>query len=236
MRMIHHFCPTSRELVIREYPSTANRNHVVTTPFNYDRLLPDHRDREAARKEFGIEASDFVVLAFGAIRLWDEAMLLKTAVSSARVPRMRILMAARYNEPQSPMRRQWRRWIWKRWLRSSNIIPVDRYVPDEEVHKLFDAADVVVVPRMNSLASGVPSVAMTFGKLVIAPDFGVMPDFLAGTDNLLYKMGDPDSLRKAIEKASTLDLGPIGKNNRKVADGWSWEGITKTLLEQIDRM
>jgi glycosyltransferase involved in cell wall biosynthesis len=108
-----------------------------------------------------------------------------------------------------------------------------QYVPDDEVYRLFDAADAVVVVRENSLSSGVPSLAMTFGRMVIAPNFGGIPEYLAGADNLLYDGASASDLAKAMERAGHVDREAIGATNRQIAAGWEWDGIIRTCLDAL---
>ena len=59
--------------------------------------------------------------------------------------------------------RRWRRWQWQRWQDTKGVRAIVERVPDQDLPRLFDAADAAVVIRNNSLSSGVPSLAMTFG-------------------------------------------------------------------------
>src|SRR5207245_1344631 len=119
----------------------------------------------------------------------------------------------------------WGRWRWHSWQRMNNVLRMTEYVPDAEVYKLFDAADAVVVVRQNSMSSGVPSLAMTFGRLVIGPNFGVIPEYLAGADNILYDPTSSQSLADAFERAANTNREEVGRKNRQIAAGWGWEEI-----------
>ncbi len=231
--VIHHFSQASKDLVCQEYPTVAGRNHVVRLGFNYDLLLPaGPRDRTASRLAFGFAPEEMVYLVFGTLRFWEEVQLLKRAFTQANVPGKRLFMAARYNEPGSSWRPRWRRWQWRQWQRRHNVVRVTEYVPDEDVYRLFDAADAVVVIRQNSMSSGVPSLAMTFGRMVIGPDFGGIPEYL-GSENRLYDGTSSSSLAKAMEQAANVDREAIGANNREIAAGWGWEDIVRTCLDAL---
>ena len=43
--VIHHFSQSAKDLVSQEYPSIAERNHIVFSGYNYERLLPATHDR-----------------------------------------------------------------------------------------------------------------------------------------------------------------------------------------------
>src|SRR5262245_50359016 len=160
--VIHHFSQASKNLVCREYPSIAGRNHIVRVGFNYERLLPvGPRDRNVARRSFGIAPDEMVFLVFGALRFWKEVQLLRRAFDLTRVAKKRLLLTAWYNEDGPLWRRRWRRWRWRWWEQSKGVLRVAGRVPDEDLPRLFDAIDAVVVVRHNVLYSGVPSLAMT---------------------------------------------------------------------------
>ena len=232
--VIHHFSHASKNLVCEEYPAVASKNHVVRLGFNYDLNLPKApRDRDASRRELGIAPNEMVYLVFGALRCWEEVELMRRAFKLAKVPGKKLLVAGRYNEPGSSLRLRWRRLNWKRWQRANKPPGLPDYVPDSELYRLFDAADSVVVIREGGLGSGVPSLAMTFGRMVIAPAFGGIPEYLAGADNMLYDTMSAASLANAMEKAASIDREKIGKKNREIAAGWNWERIIRTCLDAL---
>ena len=232
--VIHHFSQASKRMVCAEYPSIAGRNHVVRVGFNYDLLLPATRgDRAVARAALGLRPEDMVYLVFGALRFWDEVSLVRHAFKLAKVPNKRLLLSARYNETGPVWRQRWRRWTWEMWQRRNNVARISGYVPDEDVHKLLDAADCAVVIRQNSLSSGVPCLAMTFGRMVIAPDIGGIPEYLEGAENLLYDGTSAASLSDAMEHAARMDRERIGVKNGEIAAGRAWDGIIATCLDAL---
>ena len=110
---------------------------------------------------------------------------------------------------------------------------MENRVPDEELASLFDAIDAVVVIRQNSLSSGAPNMAMTFGRFVIAPRVGAMPEYLAGTGNALYEQTSADDLARAMELAAVADRETVGQENARIAAGWGWEAIVRTCLDAL---
>lgn len=232
--VIHHFSEASRRMVCAEYPSVSDRNHVVRVGFNYDRLLPTtHADPAVTRAQLGIASDDVVYLVFGTLRFWDEVSLLRDAFRRARVPNKRLLLSARYLETGPLWRQRWRRWNWALWQRGKNISRTADYVPDEEVHKIFGAADCVIVVRQTSMSSGIPCLAMTFGRMVIAPTLGGIPEYLAGSDNLLYDGTSSKSLADAMERAAGMDREAIGARNREIAQGRKWDEIIAACLAAL---
>ena len=232
---IHHFSNASRDLVVKEWPVAATKPNIVTTGFNYAHLLRPEVQRKSLRESLGFKDDDLVILAFGALRTWSEVKLLTSALARVRVANKRILMVCRYTEIPyrlSVLLRHKRLGLWRRWHR---VVSIGGFVADEELYRYFEPADVVVVPRVDSLSSGVPSLAMTFGRMVIVPNRGAYPEYVAGTGNLLYKPGDAASLAGAIEQASRLDREKIGEQNRRLSAAWTWDRVAQACLELARR-
>jgi len=229
---IQHYSSVSVTMVCEEFPAARSRPHVVTGPFNYAHLLRYSCDRATARASLSLRADEFCLLIIGAVRFWAEVRLLMRAVSFTRLPKLRILMAGRWEDWEVPRgwRRRLRRFVWLAWLRKERALRIEQYVPDEELPRLFAAADAVAVLRIRSLNSALPLLAMTLGRLVIAPNWGAIPEFLAGTRNLLYEPGDARSLAEALERAGTLDREAIGAENQALALSWSWKDTAARCL------
>jgi glycosyltransferase involved in cell wall biosynthesis len=232
--VIHHFSCISKDWLCKAYPAAAQSNHVVRLGFNYERLLASPPpDRTTARRSFGFASDEIIFLVFGSLRFWEEVQLLKRAFGAAQVPSKRLLLTAQYHESGAIWRQRWRRWQWKRWQRSNKIQLVTERVPDQELSKLFAAVDAVVVIRQNSLSSGVPSMAATFGRFVIAPNSGALPEYLAGTENVLYDQYSVEDLARAMERAAMVDREQIGRDNARIAASWGWEGIVRSCLDAL---
>jgi glycosyltransferase involved in cell wall biosynthesis len=232
--VIHHFSNASKELVTREFPSISGRNHIVRVGFNYERLLPTNGvDRSEARRSFGVASDELVFLVFGTLRSWCEAELLRNAFRRARVSKKRLVLTAHYLEPGSNLKQRWRRWRWRQWQRSDDITLITERIPDAQLGDLFSAADAVIVVRQNSISSGVPSMAMTFGRFVIVPNFGGMAEYVTGTANLTYDQWSAEDLTRAMERATTADREGVGRANAQIAGKWEWKAIVQACMDAL---
>jgi beta-1,4-mannosyltransferase len=229
--VIHHLSHESHRLVCREYPAIADKNHIVIVGWNYELLLPTApRSRSGSRQKLGLKDDENVFLVLGALRNWNEVRLLQKSYMRAKVSRKRLIMAARYSEPVSAWKLRFRRWALARWQRSKQVVTFREYVPDQELYHLFDAADTVIVVRENAMSSGVPSLAMTFGRMVIAPRMGCIPEFLGAADNILFDPLSESGLSHAMERSVNMDREAIGKKNSEIASKWKWGEIIRTCL------
>jgi hypothetical protein len=233
--LIQHFSVASKNLICNEYAGARHDRHLVTTPWNYDVALGKQQKRGDCREQFGFAANDFVVLVFGALRSWQEIDLVTRAFSSCGAPNKQLLMTGRYNEGGGKWQQRWRRMRWGFWLWFNGAVVEERFIPDDQLYRYWDSADVVIVPRLRELNSGIPSIALTFGKLIIVPKQGSFPEHLAGTDNLFYESGDAPSLARAIEKAASLDRRKIEADNRRLADTWNGSDVLRQCLDVIEK-
>src|SRR5262249_18495799 len=154
---------------------------------------------------------EFVILIIGRIRFWAEAELIKRAFDLARVPKKRLLVVGNLAVKLPSWRKRFCTLRWNWWLKSRRAVVDRRYVPENELSRFLDSSDVAIVPRFVGLNSGIVFLAMTFGRMVIAPDCGAYPEQLAGSRNLLFKAGDAVSLASKLEEAAALDTNEIGR-------------------------
>ena len=232
--VIHHFSNASKELVTREFPSISGG----ITLSGWVSITSDCCSQTASIGVKLVAASDlppmsWVFLAFGTLRFWREAELLQKAFRRARVSKKRLVLTAHYIEPGSNLKQRWRRWRWRQWQRSDDITLITERIPDAQLGDLFSAADAVIVVRQNSTSSGVPSMAMTFGRFVIAPDLGGVAEYVTGTGNMTYDQWSAEDLARAMERATTADREGVGRANALIAGSWGWKGIVKACLDAL---
>jgi hypothetical protein len=83
------------------------------------------------------------------------------------------------------------------------------------------------------MTSGIVGLGLTFARTILAPDHGAYPDYLAGTGNPIYQSGDAESLSRAIEKAAAMDRALVERQNRALADRWTWRSLLEAGLQMI---
>ena len=102
-----------------------------------------------------------------------------------------------------------------------------RFIENHELALLFSTADCVVLPFNQILTSSSVVVAMSFGKPVIAPRLGGIPETLAGADDLLYDPEDPQGLAKALQKSTKIDLDELSQRTTEACDRLNWSEIAR---------
>lgn len=99
------------------------------------------------------------------------------------------------------------------------------FIPDEDLPVLLGAADAVALPFRDILTSGSAILAMSYGRPVIAPSLGCLPETLPADGNLLYDPDDEGGLRWALWRALTADLDALGERNLERARELDWGPI-----------
>jgi glycosyltransferase involved in cell wall biosynthesis len=115
----------------------------------------------------------------------------------------------------------------------SAVEVIDRYVPVDEVARLFGSARAVVTPYLVAYQSGVVHLAMTMERAVVASEVGdLVSVVIDGQTGLTVSPGDSDALAAALERV-LLD-GDLAKSlgregRRRLLAGSSWELVAERI-------
>lgn len=182
---------------------------------------PAYRSSESsieARQILGLPSEGRVFLFLGFIRHYKGIDLLLRAWKELDLPASHLVIAGRPGlgvlEEMQPLIQSVSRCL---------IIP--KFIPEKKVHLYMGAADVLVLPYRKILSSGSSLLGITFGKPMIAPRMGEIPEVLSGADDLLYAPNDEESLKESLLKASTMDLESLAERTRNLASRCSWSEI-----------
>jgi glycosyltransferase involved in cell wall biosynthesis len=103
-------------------------------------------------------------------------------------------------------------------LGGANVRTINRFIPDEEMAALFNAAHVVALPYVSASQSGVAYMAFAFEKPVIATRVGALADIVIdGVNGLLVAPGSAPALADAL---------------RQVAEPATWERLVENVRRQ----
>ena len=193
---------------------------------NYRAIFPDTVSREQARARLEIGGKPFVYLFFGNARSYKGVADLIAAYRQAATPDTVLLLVLREN------------------ARSPGLIPElnalaadDRririlsssYFPAEEFQYFLNAADVVVLPFTAVLTSGSAIQALGFGKPLIVPRLGCLPELVAGGAGLLYDSAADGALAGALADARSLDLDAARRAALRRTREFDWDPIAARI-------
>lgn len=101
------------------------------------------------------------------------------------------------------------------------------FIEDNRLPLFFSAASVVVLPFKQILTSSSLMLAMSYGKPVIAPRIGGIPETVGEADALLYEPEDELGLLSAMNKSLEINLTELSRATEKVCDLNGWSHIAK---------
>lgn len=233
--IIHHQSRHSKSEVLKRHPHLASKVHVVTSGFNYDPMIKgDLPDRMVARQKLNLPQDGKVFFLFGAVRFAKELRLVRRAYQKAKLTNATFVSAINFAPKKSELVR-WRYEVyqWRKWLEEQNFLSLEGYIPDEQVFDLFRASDALIVARSDSLTSGLPCLAATLERLVIAPNSGSIAEHLDGTLNPMYAPESTRSLTEALQRLQGLDQDKAEQMNRDRANDWDWKNIITRCLDGL---
>lgn len=112
---------------------------------------------------------------------------------------------------------------------------LNRYIPNDEVARLFQNASLVVLPYTSATQSGVIPIAYSFGKPVVATNVGSIPEVVEnGRTGLLVDPRNEVSLAEAITTLLTNDRlrEQMGRNALEYCRRHlSWDAIATSTME-----
>jgi len=169
----------------------------------------DSVGREQARWELGIEPDETVYALLGAIKPYkgtDRLLEAFDAVSHRGPGRRRLLVAG------LPDRTGAADAFLERCETHPFVLVHPRTILADEMQVFLHASDIVVLPYLRSLNSGVLMLAFTFGVPVVAPDVGALAETITpatgrtfdprAADGLLEALGGADALRTPEARAA----------------------------------
>ena len=114
---------------------------------------------------------------------------------------------------------------------NDNVTLVNRYVPNNEVHKYFQVSDCNVLFYLNATPSGVESIAYNFNLPSLATKVGHFPETIKdGFNGYLAEAENIDSMVEVMEKYITHPLPH--ENVAESAKNFSWDNYSKAILNK----
>jgi len=131
--------------------------------------LFDNNSQEI-RRQFSIKGK--ILIFFGFVREYKGLKYLLEAIPKVllKMPITLLVVGEFWNDKKQYLE------IVEKLRIGSNVIFVDKYIPNEEVGKYFNIADLVVQPYVSATGSGVVQIAFGFHKPVIATQVGCLPE------------------------------------------------------------
>lgn len=226
---------TARDATVDAYglPDHVARRIEVVPHGNYVDCYENEVSRAAAREELGLPADATVFCNVGNIRPYKNVPELVETFRSLPGADRRLVVAGQ--PPADPDERER---LADRCAADDRVDCHFEYVPSEDLQYYLNAADVVVAPFTEVLTSGSVVLGLSFGRPVVAPRLGCIPETVGDCDDLLYYPDDPQGLERALRRALTADLDALEDRARARAEELDWERIgrrTAAVYDEVDR-
>jgi glycosyltransferase involved in cell wall biosynthesis len=227
-----HMGQTSKSELEARYPQLAPRPKAFIPIGTVDTYFVNEVTQNDARRILGIPPSVYACLSFGYLRDLEETNFLLNGFKALKMPDKYLLIAGNSLKLTN---HRWRLVRILQRLRLTHYPKIrinNRLIPDNEVQYYCNAANVVVIPRLQVLNSSNVSLGFSFGKVVVGPDDGTVGEILRETRNPTFIPGDVGSLADALIQARTLDLEGKGQENKAYAvKHWNWEHIAQQHVD-----
>ena len=220
---IVHFGFYSRDKYKGHYP---DKNHVVIEHPLYIKSF-DFYNKISVRKDLNIPTNKLVLFTPGKIRNDEERRLLIKAFNY--IPTNdKILIAPRMHFKRLNLN-------FKGRVRLKKIIDVNdilfrlmnfrllkncfyfsnRFLEPNELSKYMSAADIIFIPRLNSLNSGLVYLAASYNKMAVGPDIGNIGETLTKFNQIKYVPGNNKSLKAAMTQSIKKSGNSIEYSNSR---------------------
>jgi beta-1,4-mannosyltransferase len=209
---------------VRETFGRADRLFIIQHG-HYVSVYEDSLTREEARRELRIPAHEFVYGFFGSLQPYKgiEA-LIDSYARLTGAPTWLVISGGGKPDYHESVRQR------ARYLQRVLLRTYPR-APSEDIALVMRAADVVTLPFVATLTSGTLMLALSWGRPVIAPALGCLPETVLPEAGILYDPTAPDALFAAMDAIRGWDRGAAGRAALACACRFDWGQIADLTLE-----
>ena len=193
---------------------------------NYLPIFPNTVSRARARERLAIDGTRFVYLFFGNARGYKGVADLVAAFRETAGADSVLVLVLRENARSPGLIAELRA------LAAGDErvrIHPSRYFPADQFQYFLNAADVVVLPFTAVLTSGSAIQALGFGKPLIVPRLGCLPELASGGAGLLYDPDADGALAGALTAARSLDLDAARRAALQRTREFDWDPIAARI-------
>jgi glycosyltransferase involved in cell wall biosynthesis len=217
----------------RKLQQLLGENTKVTTAFHptYADLASSSISKNSAKRRLGLSGA--VLLFFGFVRDYKGLKTLLNALPDVMKEKdVTVLVVGEFWKDKA---------IYLDMIEelgiSHAVVIIDKYVPNEELSKYFEAADLVVQPYLSVSGSGVCQLAYGFGRPVIATNVGSLSEVIEDRVNgRIVPPQDPKALAEAIVETLQPDtLKSYTINSARTRDEFSWKAFIDLIVASVQK-
>jgi glycosyltransferase involved in cell wall biosynthesis len=216
---------SAKRAVEDAYKISESSKIVVIPHGNYINSYKNTIGKDEARQNLRLSKEDKVFLFFGNIRTYKGIFEIIEAFRQLNLENTKLIIAGK------PLTNKIAEEAKRACGGNKNIIFSFGFVPNDMVQAYMNAADIVVLPYRDVATSGAAILAMSFGKPIIAPNIGPIPEILDEEGSFLYESPKKGALLNALHEAMKSDLKKMGNHNRSRAEIFGWGEIADKTFE-----
>ena len=196
-------------------------NHPV-----YGRFGQEPISKQLARGQLGLPPDRPLVLFFGIVRPYKGLKYLMEALAQAKTD-AQLVVAGEFWEDVTYYRE-----LIKHLGLAGQVTLIDKYIPNEEAHILFSAADLLVAPYVDGTQSGAVELALGYGlpSIVTEPIMAAIDQSKIGSLQVV-PAGNSRALAEALTNA-IASLPGWAASQHPAEDDW-WRMVE--AIEEIGR-
>ena len=194
---------------------------------NFIDVFPNTISRQEARRRLEIPQEAFVYLYFGNARIYKgiEALMEAFGRAGGTDAVLVLMMRRSFDIPYADG-------LAALAERDERVrVFTSPFFPNEDFQIYLNASDVAVFPFSEVLTSGTAITALSFGKPVILPELGCLPELIDDTMGVLYDPRDACGLERALVEIRERDVEAAGRAALDRAGELDWDGIAARIAD-----
>jgi glycosyltransferase involved in cell wall biosynthesis len=199
---------------------------------SYIGVYPPGRPRAEVRGALGVREDAVVFLCFGELRGNSQVTVLLDAFAQADAGPAALIVAGNAKDLGAGGV------VAAAAAADDRIVHIDGFVPFEGVYELYEASDAAVVTRGDGGTSGSVILALSLGTPAVVADMPANRRLVGdGVAGWLFRPGDPDDLRAALEAAAADESAREKRAEaaRRVAEGLDWHESAARFASLLPR-
>jgi len=229
-RLVDHIivhCEASEAAVLHDYRLSERFRQKISI-VGHGNLIDFYENRmtqSTARQQLQIPSDHLVLLYFGRIRPYKGVPELIKAFHQLDASQIHLIIAGQVTSADAELALQ------NECRDHPHIHLYPRFVPDTVVQRFMNAADVVVLPFLDIVASSTVILGMSFGKAIVTPMLGCLSETLDVRGCVFYDPHDKQGLVAALRQISSSNWQRMGSWNLELAKMMNWSSIGRMTAE-----
>ncbi|MDP2947644.1 MAG: glycosyltransferase [Nanoarchaeota archaeon] len=219
---------TGKNIIIKSLGIKDPNKIYIIFHGNYIKYYKNEISKHEARRILKMNKDSFIYLFFGIIRPYKGVIeLIKHFKKLDDHKDKSLIIAGESNHTNLTKQ------IKKEIGTNKNIMFINKFIDEDKIQLYMNSANVVVLPYKNILTSGSAILAMSFGKPLIVPTKGDLPEILNKSFAFFYNSNKKGGLFRTMNIAfkNRSKISKMGKSAYNNAKKLNWDGAAKMTFE-----